>query len=60
MSNLRQQTPKEGHVLKLGEVENILYASGTVYLGINAEEWEEIPVTDPAYQEWLKANNTEE
>ena len=57
---IRTQTPKEGHILRSGKGENALYATDTVYLGINAEEWEEIPVTDHAYQEWLKANNTGE
>ena len=53
MSELRQQAPKEGHILTDG---NGNY-SDLVFLAINAEPWKEIPITDEGYQEWLKENN---
>ena len=53
---LKKQQPREGYILTDGNG-NYSYL---VFPAVNAKPWEEIPVTDPAYQEWLKANNPEE
>ena len=55
MSELKKQQPREGYILTDG---NGSY-SDLVFPAFNDEPWEEIPITDEGYQQWLKANNTE-